>query len=182
MPAPRVVFVVAHDRSGIIGNGGKLPWHLPADLRFFRRITLGKPVVMGRKTFESIGKPLSGRRNIVLTRAANFAAGGVEIAHSVEEALSAAGGAAEVMVIGGAQVFRAFSPLLARAYVTEIDADVPGDVFYQRPGRSVLNRRVLEEHPADERNAFALKIVEEIYAEPNAALTGGSANESNPSA
>ncbi len=176
---PRVIFVVAHDRRGIMGRDGTLPWRLPADMVRFRALTIGKSVVMGRKTYEAIGKPLQRRRNIVLTRNATFCPDGAEIARSVDEAFEMTLADREIAVIGGAQIFNEFSPYVDSAFVTEIDADVEGDVHYAAPERA-HTRRVLERHPADERNAYAMQFVRYDYA-VNPDVAGGSANESNPS-
>ena len=114
MSAPVITLIVAVADSGVIGRDNALPWHLPEDLKRCKRVTMGKPIVMGRKTFESIGKPLPGRQNIVLTREPNYRRDGVTVVHSVESALAAAGAAAEVMVIGGSDVFRLFLPRARR--------------------------------------------------------------------
>ena len=127
-----LVLVVARARNGVIGNAGGMPWHIPADLKHFKRITVGKPVIMGRKTFESIGKPLPGRHNIVLTRDAAWRTEGVTVAANLAEAIAAAGldpraRADALMVIGGAQVYAQALPSATRIEVTEIDADPVGD-------------------------------------------------------
>ena len=118
--------VLARARNGVIGVDGRLPWHLPADLRRFKALTMGKPMVMGRKTFESFPVPLPGRRHIVLTRAPGWRADGAEVAHSVEEALALAGDG-EIAVIGGAEVFALFLPRAGRIELTEVDATPDGD-------------------------------------------------------
>lgn len=128
----RIVLVVAMSRNRVIGHNNALPWHAPADLKRFRQITTGKPVIMGRRTFASIGKALPKRLNIVVTRDRDFHADGVVIAYDVEEALrlseeSALGG--EAMVIGGAQIFEALLPRADRIELTELDIDVEGDTF-----------------------------------------------------
>jgi dihydrofolate reductase len=127
-----LVLVVARARNGVIGNAGKLPWHLPADLRHFKALTVGKPVIMGRKTFDSIGKALPGRHNIVLTRDAAWRAEGVTVAANLAEAIAAAGldpraRAEAIMVIGGAQVYAQALPAATRIEVTEVDAAPAGD-------------------------------------------------------
>ncbi len=124
--------MVARARNGVIGKDGALPWHLPADLRRFKAMTVGKPVIMGRKTFDSIGKPLPGRHNIVLTRDAGWTAPGVTVAPNLAEAVAAAGldpraRADAIMVIGGAQVYAEALPSATRIEVTEVDADPAGD-------------------------------------------------------
>lgn len=126
--------VVAVAENGIIGRDGTLPWHLPDDLRYFKRVTLGKPVVMGRKTFESIGKPLPGRPNVVLTRDSAWTAEGVSVTHSFEQALAVAaeqaGDSAEIMVIGGADLFAMALPRASRLYLTEVRLRPEGDVYF----------------------------------------------------
>lgn len=119
--------------NGVIGNDNTLPWKLPEDLRNFKRITMGKPVVMGRKTYESIGKPLPGRTNIVVTRNASFRAEGVHVVHSLDDALAMAreiaarAGVEEVMVMGGAEIYAVTIPRADRLYITEVHASVAGD-------------------------------------------------------
>jgi len=127
--AAAISIVAAVAQNGAIGSRGALPWRLSADLDRFRSLTTGHAVLMGRKTFQSIGRPLPGRRNIVLTRDAGFRAAGCEIAHSVEQALAAAG-RGELFVIGGAAVYELFLPLAGRLYITRVAAEVPGDAFF----------------------------------------------------
>ena len=123
--------IVAAARNGVIGRNNALPWHLPEDLRYFKRVTMGKPIVMGRKTWESIGRPLPGRTNIVITRRPDYAAEGARVVGSLEEALSLAedialiDGSNELLVIGGAEIYKAALPLASRLYLTEVQADVP---------------------------------------------------------
>jgi dihydrofolate reductase len=161
-----------------MGRAGKLPWHLPADLKHFQSLTVNKPVVMGRKTFAAIGKPLPRRRNIVLTRDASFAADGVDVAHSIEAVWRITAGAPEIAVIGGAEIFDAFTPFVDAAYVTEIDDEVEGDVYYRPPARSHVTK-ILGQHSPDERNAHAMRFVLHDYTKPD--VIGGSENESKPS-
>jgi dihydrofolate reductase len=138
--APRIVLVVAVAENGIIGRAGQLPWRLPSDLKRFRQLTLGKPVVMGRKTYASIGKPLDGRDNIVLTRQPDFHPPGVYVAAAVEEALAlgqrlaAAHGGDEVMVIGGEEIFRRALDHAQRIHLTAVHAAPAGDVRFDVPG------------------------------------------------
>jgi dihydrofolate reductase len=162
-----------------MGRGGALPWHLPEDLKHFKRLTLEKPVVMGRKTFESIGKPLPKRRNIVLTRNTAFWPEGVEIARSVDDVFELTRDDLEIAVIGGAEVFNEFAPFVDAAFVTEVDADIPdGDVHYAAPERKCV-REVIGSCPADERNAYAMTFVRCDYT--SGEVTGGSLYESYPS-
>ncbi|MGZ8410445.1 MAG: dihydrofolate reductase [Hyphomicrobium sp.] len=128
--------IVAVARNGVIGRHGQLPWRMPSDLKTFRRLTMGKPIVMGRKTFESIGRPLDGRDNIVITRNPHFEAEGVSVFNDVAEALVLAralartNGSDEVMVIGGADIFVATLPDTQRVYWTEIAGEPEGDVHF----------------------------------------------------
>lgn len=128
-----ITLVVARAVNGVIGNNGALPWHLPADLKRFKAITVGKPVVMGRKTYESIGKPLPGRQNIVMTRDALWHADGVTIVPNLAEAVVAAGLdpriRGTVMIIGGAQIYAAALPIATRIELTEVAAEPVGDTF-----------------------------------------------------
>lgn len=131
-----VALILARADNGVIGRAGGLPWHLSGDLRFFKAQTLGKPVVMGRKTYQSIGKPLPGRPNLVITRDAAFRADGVEVFADVEAALAraqelaAASGAEEVMVIGGGQIYRRTLAAARRIYLTEVHAEPEGDTRF----------------------------------------------------
>lgn len=129
----RLAIIVAVSENGVIGRDNALPWHLPEDLRHFKQVTMGKPIIMGRKTFESIGKPLPGRDNIVISRNPAFAAEGVSVASSLEEALALGAdfaekaGVQEMLVIGGAGLYQAAIPSADRLYLTEVHASVEGD-------------------------------------------------------
>lgn len=149
-PSP-LSLIVAMDRNGVIGHNNQLPWRLPADLAFFKRTTMGHPVIMGRKTFESIGRPLPGRLNIIVTRNAGYTADGCVVVHSPEEALRAAGDT-EAFVIGGAELYRLFLPLSDALYVTRIEDSFEGDTFF--PELSASDWRLVEqwEGVVDERN------------------------------
>jgi dihydrofolate reductase len=142
--APVISIVAAVAGNGAIGYRGALPWRLPADLAHFKRITTGHAVLMGRKTFQSIGRPLPDRRNIVLTRDPGFQAQGCRVARSVEQALVAAGGG-KLFAIGGASVYELFLPLASRLYITRIAAEVPGDAFF--PAIDESEWRVIERAP-----------------------------------
>jgi dihydrofolate reductase len=130
-----VAFVVAVAENGVIGHQGHLPWRMPTDLKRFRKLTLGKPVVMGRKTYESIGKPLDGRDNIVITRQPDFKRPGIHVVATIADALAlskelaAERGTDEIAVIGGAEVFRAALPFTDRVYLTLVHGNPPGDVI-----------------------------------------------------
>lgn len=140
-----IVFVYARAANGVIGHDGGLPWHLPADLRHFKALTMAKPMIMGRKTFESFPSPLPGRRHIVLTRGNGWNAPGAEVVHSPDEALATAGAEAEIAVIGGAEIFALFTP--DRIELTEIHADYAGDTRMPPLGPE-WRETVREEHPA----------------------------------
>lgn len=151
-----LALVVAAAENGVIGRGNRLPWHLPADLRHFKSVTMGKPMLMGRRTFESIGKALPGRRSLVLSRNASFAAPGVERVASMEEALALTTDAAELAVIGGADVFRLCLPRAARIYFTRVHTSIAGDTRF--PGLDWSEWRCTERsvHAADESNPYAM--------------------------
>src|SRR5688500_16476905 len=128
---PEITLVVARADNGVIGKDGKLPWHLPADLRHFKRVTMGAPMIMGRRTFDSLPGLLPGRRHIVLTRDKDWRAADAEIALSVEDALAKAG-AQRVCVIGGAEIFRLFEPIATAVELTEVHLDAAGDTYMPR--------------------------------------------------
>ena len=151
-----ITLIVAVADNGVIGRDNTLPWHLPEDLKRFKRLTMGKPMIMGRKTFESIGKPLPGRRNIVVTRDTNYQREGVEVVHGTEQALAATAGVPELMVIGGAELFRAFLPLAGRIHLTRVHGNIEGDVVW--PALDTRQWEVIESerHEADDRHAHAM--------------------------
>jgi len=155
---PRVSLIWAQDNGGVIGRAGKLPWHLPADLAWFKRQTMGKPVLMGRKTFASIGRPLPGRKNIVLTRQA-LRIEGCAVVHSLEDALREASDAPELMVIGGAAVYALALPLARRLYVTHIHAAFPGDARIPPLARREWREIFREDHAPDPRNPHPYSFV-----------------------
>lgn len=123
-----MIAAMAHNR--VIGKDNKMPWHLPADLQFFKKTTLGKPVIMGRKTFESIGRPLPKRHNIVITSDVNFSAKGVTVAHDTDAALTCAGEVDEVVIIGGGKIYQQYLAAADELYLTHIDIDVDGDAHF----------------------------------------------------
>lgn len=135
MHTPKISAIVATDRRGTIGKDGDIPWYLPADLQFFKRTTLGHPVIMGRKTFRSIGRPLPKRTNLVLTRDAFFTASGVVVTHSLREALNHASviQAEEAFIIGGGELYKQSLDLVSTVYLTIVDADIEdGDAFFPK--------------------------------------------------
>ncbi|NUQ17691.1 MAG: dihydrofolate reductase [Sphingomonas sp.] len=147
MDKPPITIVIARAQNGVIGRDGKLPWHISADLKRFKALTMGSAMVMGRKTFESLPGLLPGRRHIVLTRDLSWQAAGAEVAHDADEALTLSNGE-ELSVIGGADLFRLFLPLADRVELTEVLADVPGDTVIDDPRSSGDWRETFrEEHP-----------------------------------
>ncbi|MBL8259309.1 MAG: type 3 dihydrofolate reductase [Candidatus Competibacteraceae bacterium] len=151
---PQLTLIAALARNGVIGRDNGLPWHLPADLRFFKRTTMGKPLLMGRRTWESIGRPLPGRRMIVLSRDPAYWADGIEVVRSLDEALARAGAATELMVIGGAALFEQTLPLAERMYLTRIEAEVAGDVRFPQWDARRWRLAWEEAHAADARHAW----------------------------
>jgi dihydrofolate reductase len=137
MTQPAISMIVARSRNHVIGRDNQMPWKISADLQFFKRVTMGHPVIMGRKTWESIGRPLPGRRNIVVSRNANYPINGGELVGSLEEALSSLAEFPRVFVIGGEQLFTQAFDKADRLYITEIDLDVEGgDTFFEVPNES----------------------------------------------
>ncbi|MDB5693233.1 MAG: dihydrofolate reductase [Alphaproteobacteria bacterium] len=157
MSKPRIVLVVARADNGVIGRDGKLPWHLPADLKRVKRLTLGKPMIMGRRTFESLPGLLPGRRHIVLTRDPNWYAEGAEVAQTIEEALSLAE-TDEISVIGGVDVFRLFLPLADVVELTEVHGEVGGDTVMPPFPPDQWRESWREDHPAED-GRFAYSFV-----------------------
>ena len=151
--------VVAVAENGVIGRNNHLPWRLPEDLAYFKRVTMGHPIVMGRRTYESIGRPLPGRSNIVVTHNVDFEAPGCIVAHSLEEAWRAANGADEVSVIGGTAIFRDTLPFADRIHLTEVQASVEGDTFFPAFDRAQWRETEVVRHPADARHQYPFRIV-----------------------
>ncbi len=151
--------VVAASSNNVIGRDGGLPWHLPDDLRQFKRLTMGKAVIMGRSTYESIGRPLPDRRNIVMTRNADYVADGCDVVSSVSEAIDAVEGAEEAMIIGGGQVYRDFLPLADRIYLTRVQAEVEGDTYFPEIDEATWRLVSSEHHGADEKHRYAFDVM-----------------------
>jgi len=154
-----ITLVVAAARNGVIGRDGDLPWRLPDDLKQFKATTMGRPIVMGRKTFEAIGRPLPGRQNIVITRSETFEAPGCDVVHSPEAALEIAP-EGEIMIIGGGAIYRAFFAQADRIVLTEVDAKVEGDTTFPSLDMSIWEAVSRDHHPADERHEYAFDIVD----------------------
>ena len=152
--------VVAVAQNGVIGNRNGLPWHLPTDLQRFKALTMGKPMIMGRKTWDSIGRPLPGRTSIVVSRQPRLEIPGCIVVGSLPEAIAAAGDVPEIAVIGGADLFRMALPEVGVIHLTRVHADVPGDVFFPELVPGEWSEISLERHPADARHAYDFSFVE----------------------
>lgn len=155
----KITLIAAMAKHQVIGHHNQLPWHLPKDLAHFKARTLNKPVVMGRKTFESIGKSLPGRRNIVLTRQANSTASGVEVFSNLNALLDQVN-VEELMVIGGAEIYQLFMPLSTQMNLTFIDANIPGDAFFPAWRAEEWEIVFQEKHAKDAQNPFAMTFVD----------------------
>ena len=156
----RIAIIAAVARNGVIGYGNRMPWHLPEDLKRFRRLTLGHAVIMGRRTFESIGKPLSGRSNIVVTRSPDWTRPGCHAAHSLEAALAAVNEREDTFVIGGAEIYALALPIARRLYMTEIERDFEGDAFFPEFDRSRWREVSRERHACGGSEGFDYAFVE----------------------
>ncbi|MGB0545380.1 MAG: type 3 dihydrofolate reductase [Candidatus Pseudothioglobus sp.] len=155
----RLSIVVAMDDNRLIGSKNQLPWHLPADLAYFKKLTTGKSILMGRKTYDSIGRPLPNRRNIVITRNANISIPGCEVVSSIDHALELTKDDREVMVIGGASLCEQLLPKINRLYITKIDGEFEGDVFFPKYDDFDWLEVSCESHPKDNSNAYSYKFI-----------------------
>ncbi|HWP95007.1 MAG TPA: dihydrofolate reductase [Gammaproteobacteria bacterium] len=155
----QLAIIAAVAENGCIGRNNALPWHLPADLSHFKLMTWGKPVIMGRRTFEAIGKPLRGRLNIVVTHDAGWRADGVSVAHSLDEAIKLAGNAQEAVIIGGAQLYAECLPKAQRLYITRVHAEVDGDTFFPPLDMKQWREVARSEHPRDARNPYDMTFI-----------------------
>ncbi len=151
----KLTAIVAASDNDVIGRGNALPWHLPADLAHFKRLTLGKPILMGRRTFESIGRALPGRRNLVLSRRSVDAVG-IETVNSLDQACELVAQAAELMIIGGAGLYHLAMPRLSALHLTRVHCTVEGDTFLPRLNPEEWHELAREHRAADERNAYAM--------------------------
>jgi dihydrofolate reductase len=157
----RIGLVVAVSRNGVIGRDGGLPWHLSSDLKLFKAITMGKPIIMGRKTWDSLPrKPLPGRNNIVITRQTGFAPEGARIAATADEAIMQAGSVEEIAVIGGGEIYKMFLPLADRIYLTEVDLDVVGDTYFPKLDLDHWTETKSEQYPQGPNDSakFVLRV------------------------
>ena len=161
-----ISIIVAASANDVIGVNGELPWHLAEDLRRFKAVTMGKPMIMGRATFDSIGRALPGRRSIVLTRQADFAADDCDVVPTIDAALDAAGDVDEVMIIGGGEIYRQFLPLADRIYMTRVQAEIDGDTRFPELNMNEWDVVAVEEYPAgDEREiGFDVETLDRVRA------------------
>jgi dihydrofolate reductase len=158
----RLTLIVARARNGVIGKGNAMPWKIPGEQAYFKRMTMGHPIIMGRKTWESIGRPLPGRRSVVVTRNADYVAAGAEVVTGLDAALARVSGAPEAFVIGGAELYALALPRADGLLVTEIDHDFDGDTFFPAVDPAVWRESAREHHaPAPER-LFAVDYVEYV--------------------
>jgi dihydrofolate reductase len=149
-----ISLIVAASTNNVIGSGGDLPWKLSADLQRFKALTMGKPIIMGRKTWESIGRPLPGRKNIVVTRQPGYEAVGCTVVASPDQAIEAADEAGEIMIIGGGNLYRQFLPVADRIYLTRVHAEIEGDTLIPELLPSDWRTVSSESHTADEANDY----------------------------
>ncbi|MCW9015247.1 MAG: type 3 dihydrofolate reductase [Gammaproteobacteria bacterium] len=159
-----ISLIAAMDKNRLIGINNGLPWHLPADFKHFKAVTMGKPVVMGRKTFESIGKPLPGRTNVVVSRS-DLEADGVIVVDSIDNALQAVSDAEEVMIIGGASFYSQMIDRADRLYLTHVDAECEGDAWFPKIDADKWQVTTEESYLADEHNNYNFKIL--LYERKN---------------
>ena len=154
-----ISLIAAMSKNRVIGKDNQLPWHLPADLKYFKQMTIGKPIVMGRKTFVSVGNPLPGRRNIVLTRQQHLTFDGCEVFGDMDEALEAIKDEPEVMIVGGAEIFKQALPGASRIYLTIIDNEFDGDTYFPEWNESEWQETASEAHKSDEKNPYEYRFV-----------------------
>jgi dihydrofolate reductase len=158
----RLSLIAAMDNNRLIGSDNSLPWHLPADLAFFKHTTMGKPILMGRKTYESIGKPLPGRHNIVITRNPDFSAEGCSIVNGIEAAIALCPGDDEVMLIGGASLYQQAIEQALQLYITRIHHEFKGDTWFPEFDLREWKEESCEEYAADKRNLYAYSFIKYV--------------------
>lgn len=157
---PRVTIVVAVAANGVMGADNQLPWRLPADLKRFKELTLGRPIIMGRKTYDSIGRPLPGRRNIVVSRRTGLQIEGCIVVSSIDAAFAAAAHAAEIAVIGGAEIYRLVWPRVDTIHLTRVHAEIAGDTYFPELDPQEWDETLVAHHPADDRHAYSFSFIE----------------------
>jgi len=159
MNSVKLSIIVATDEQGLIGKDNDLPWKLSADLQYFRRVTMGKPLIMGRNTHESIGRALPGRKNIIVSNNCDYTADGCCVVHSVEDAVKACDGVEEVMVMGGASLYKQMLQQADRLYLTQVHASLEGDTWFPDWQRSDWQEISREDHLADDKNDYPYSFV-----------------------
>ncbi|EPJ48023.1 MAG: dihydrofolate reductase [Osedax symbiont Rs2] len=161
----KLAMIVAQSKNRVIGKDNDLPWKLPNDLQYFKSVTMGRPIIMGRNTYESIGRALPGRTNIVITSNIDYSAQGIEVVHSLEQAVELAQSicltdeVAEAMIIGGAQIYQQALPMADTLYITEVDAQIEGDAFFPVLDYSQFNERQRQDYASDDSNPYAYSFV-----------------------
>jgi dihydrofolate reductase len=166
---PKLMMIVAMAKNRMIGKDNQMPWHLPDDLKYFKAQTLNKPVIMGRKTFQSIGsRPLPNRPNLVISRNPEFQCEGIQVFHSVEQALDSVAEADEVVIMGGAQLYAQWLDKVDRLLITEVDAAPQGDAFFPVIDQQAWREVSRQHHPADAQHIFAFDFVEYQNVNKNA--------------
>ncbi len=156
---PRVSLIVAMAKNRVIGANGAIPWHLPEELKRFKRLTLGHHIIMGRKTWESIGRPLPGRSSVIVSRQRGYSVPGAKIAHSLDEAVAACGNDSEIFVIGGAELYAQALPRAGRLYLTTIDAEVAGDTLMPEFDLAGWREVSASPFPADAQHQYSFRCV-----------------------
>lgn len=159
---PEIIMVAAMAKNRVIGKDNAMPWHLPADLKHFKQVTMAKPIIMGRKTFASLGRPLPGRQNIIITRNADFVADGCDVVSSIDAALVKAGDVPAVMIIGGAEIYRQFLPLATCLHLTFIDLETEGDTYFPEYSEDEWRVKNRQQGELDDKNRIAHEFVELI--------------------
>ncbi len=162
MTQPRLTLIVARARNGVIGKDNAMPWKIPGEQAYFKRVTMGHPIIMGRKTWESIGRPLPGRRSIVISRNSAYMAPGAEVVTSLDDALGLCDGAPEAFVIGGAELYRLALARADRLLITEIDHDFDGDTRFPAPDPAQWREAARDHHARTDERPFAVDFVEYV--------------------
>lgn len=155
----KLAIIVATDQQGLIGKENDLPWKLSADLQYFRRVTMGKPIIMGRNTHESIGRALPGRKNIIVTKNKSYQAEGCTVVHSIPDALLACEQVEEVMIMGGASLYEQFLPQADKLYLTQVHASLTGDTWFPNWQKNEWSELSREDYQADEKNDYAYSFI-----------------------
>jgi dihydrofolate reductase len=155
----KLAIIVATDEQGLIGKDNDLPWKLSADLQYFRKVTMGKPIIMGRRTHESIGRPLPGRQNIIITSDKAYQAEGCTVINSMSQAIEACENAQEVMIMGGASLYQQWLPTADKIYLTQVHALLEGDTWFPDWNKAQWHEVSKEAHPADEKNEYPYSFI-----------------------